>query len=191
MTRCVSRSLNHGVLGLRAAALLGALAMGTGCAQSIGDIDRTQPDLVEKKHFENGQWFIRETVVDVPPTSPTTMVGDMGDLEQIVWEIQQDWLVGYRSYEKIPGTDGTAASDIANPSSQPVTPGLGSGRNTDVYKGNPVVAYRIESHVDVQRTPTMVTITVTGRPVSLLPGVTLPEISRSATGPVERWVPAP
>jgi len=151
MTRCVSRSLNHGVLGLRAAALLGALAMGSGCAQSIGDIDRTQPDLVEKKHFEDGQWFIRETVVDVPPTSPTTMVGDMGDLEEVVWEVQENWLVGYRAYEKIPGTDGTAAADIANPSSQPVTPGLGSGRDPNVYKGNPVVAYRIESHVDVQR----------------------------------------
>lgn len=151
MTRCVSRSLNHGVLGLRAGALLGALAMGTGCAQSIGDIDRTQPDLIEKKHFENGQWFIRETVVDVPPTSPTTMVGDMGDLEEVIWEIHEDWLVGYRAYEKIPGIDGTAASDIANPSSQPLTPGLGSGRKPNVYKGNPVVAYRIESHVDVQR----------------------------------------
>jgi hypothetical protein len=151
MTRCVSRSLNPGVLGLRAAALLGALAMGTGCAQSIGDIDRTQPDLVEKKHFMDGQWFIRETVVDVPPTSPTTMIGDMGDLEEVVWEVQEDWLVGYRAYEKIPGTDDTAASDIANPSSQPVAAGAGYGRNNEIYKGNPVVAYRIESHVDVQR----------------------------------------
>lgn len=151
MTRSVSRSLNSGVLGLPAAALLGALALGTGCAQSVGDIDRTQPDLVDKKHFMEGQWFIRETVIDVPPTSPTTMVGDMGDLEEVVWEIQEDWLVGYRAYEKVPGTDGTAASDIANPSSQPVTAGAGFGSNPDVYKGNPVVAYRIETHVDVQR----------------------------------------
>lgn len=151
MTRCVSRSINPGVLGLRAAALLGALAMGTGCAQSVGDIDRTQPDLVDKDHFIDGQWFIRETVVDVPPTSPTTMIGDMGDLEEVVWEIQENWLVGYRAYEKIPGTDDSAASAIANPSSQPVAPGTGYGRDTGVYKGNPVVAYRIEGHVDVQR----------------------------------------
>jgi hypothetical protein len=139
------------VLGLRASALLGALAMGTGCAQSVGDIDRTQPDLVDKEHFMDGQWFIRETVVDVPPTSPTTMIGDMGDLEEVVWEIQENWLVGYRAYEKIPGTDDSAASDIANPSAQPVAPGTGYGRDADVYKGNPVVAYRIDGHVDVQR----------------------------------------
>ena len=86
MTRCVSRRVDSGVLGLRAAALLGALAMGTGCAQSIGDIDRTQPDLVSKEHFRDSQWFLRETVVDVPPTSPTSMVGDMGQLEQVVWD---------------------------------------------------------------------------------------------------------
>jgi hypothetical protein len=151
MTRCVSRSLNSGVLGLRAAALLGALAMGTGCAQSIGDIDRTQPDLVSKDHFKDSQWFLRETVVDVPPTSPTTMIGDMGQLEQVVWDIQENWLVGYRAYEQIPGLDGTAASDLANPSSQPVSAGLGYGRDPNVYKGNPVVAYRIDGHIDVQR----------------------------------------
>ncbi|HWO11577.1 MAG TPA: zinc-dependent metalloprotease, partial [Polyangiaceae bacterium] len=147
----MSRRLDSGVLGLRAAALLGALALGTGCAQSIGDIDRTQPDLVSKEHFRDSQWFLRETVVDVPPTSPTTMVGDMGTLEQVVWDVQENWLVGYRAYEQVPGLDGTAASDLANPSAQPVAAGLGTGRDPNVYKGNPVVAYRIDSHVDVQR----------------------------------------
>jgi uncharacterized protein DUF4953 len=150
MMRSVSRSLNSSVLGLRAAALLGAVVSATGCAQSIGDIDRTQPDLIAKDHFD-GQWFIRETVVDVPSTSPTSMVGDMGALEEVVWDIQQDWLVGYRAYEQIPGLDGTAESALANPSAQPVRAGMGKGRETNVYKGNPVVAYRIDAHVDVQR----------------------------------------
>jgi hypothetical protein len=150
MMRSVSRSLKFSVLGLRAAALLGAVVSATGCAQSIGDIDRTQPDLIAKDHFD-GQWFIRETVVDVPSTSPTSMVGDMGALEEVVWDIQQDWLVGYRAYEQIPGLDGSAESALANPSSQPVRAGMGDGRDTGVYKGNPVVAYRIAAHVDVQR----------------------------------------
>ena len=70
MIRCVGRSLDSSVLGLKAAALLGALVTGTGCAQSIGDIDRTQPDLISKDHFEEGQWFLRETVVDVQPACP-------------------------------------------------------------------------------------------------------------------------
>lgn len=69
------------------------------------------------------------------------------------------------------------------------TQDAGSAAANQIIRG--ASGYLQDSHVDVQRTPTMVTITVTGRPVSLLPGVTLPEISRSATGPVERWVPAP
>ena len=40
----------------------------------------------------------------------------LGELEQVVWDIQENWLVGYRAYEQIPGLDGTAASDLANPS---------------------------------------------------------------------------
>jgi hypothetical protein len=131
-------------------ASLFALTMSAGCAQSIGDIDRTQPDLIDKSNFD-GQWFIRQTVIDVPPTSPAAFIGEFGDMEMVVWDIQQDYLIGYRAYERVPGTDQTAATDGANPSSTPVVQGTGTGRNPDIYRGNPIVAYRIESHVDVQR----------------------------------------
>lgn len=49
----------------------------------------------------------------------------------------------------------------------------------------------INPQVAVNRTADTVTVTVTGQPVSLIPGVTFPTITRSHTGPVERWVPAP
>lgn len=45
--------------------------------------------------------------------------------------------------------------------------------------------------VTINRTVDTVTVTVTGQPVSLIPGVTMPVITRSHTGPIERWVPAP
>ncbi|HVZ37253.1 MAG TPA: hypothetical protein VG963_32745, partial [Polyangiaceae bacterium] len=150
MTRCVSRSPSLSVLGLRAAALIAVVVTGTGCAESIGDIDRTQPDLIAKKHFE-GEWFVRESVVDVPATSPATFVGENGSLETVVWDIQQNYLVGYRAYQEVPGLDATASQGLAAPSSQPVTVGQGTGRDPNVYKGNPVVAYRILEHADVQR----------------------------------------
>lgn len=150
MTRCVSRSANFSVLGLRAAALIAAVVSGTGCAESIGDIDRTQPDLIAKENFQ-GQWFIRESVVDVPPTSPASFVGENGSIETVVWDIQQNYLVGYRAYQEVPGLDGTAQSQLSQPSAQPVTTGQGQGRDPNVYKGNPVVAYHIDQHVDVQR----------------------------------------
>jgi hypothetical protein len=45
-------------------------------------------------------------------------------------------------------------------------------------------------HVQVDRTGTTVTVTVTGAAVSLIPGISLPPVQRTITGPVERWVPA-
>jgi len=149
MTRVVSRTSHRSVLG-HVATLIAVAAAGTGCADSIGDIDRTQPGLIAKKNFE-GQWFLRETVVDVPETSPAAFVGVNSSLEMVAWDIQEDHLVGYRSYEEIPGIDDRAASALAKPSDQPVTPGLGWGRDPTLYKGAPVVAYRIQEHVDVQR----------------------------------------
>lgn len=47
------------------------------------------------------------------------------------------------------------------------------------------------TNVTINRTVDTVTVTVTGQPVSLIPGLTLPAIERTLTGPIERWVPAP
>lgn len=45
--------------------------------------------------------------------------------------------------------------------------------------------------VAVARTAQQVTVTVTGRPVILVPALHLPPITVTRAGPVERWVPAP
>lgn len=47
-----------------------------------------------------------------------------------------------------------------------------------------------DSNVAVDRTGDTVTVDVTGRAVSMIPGVQLPAVHRTITGPVERWVPA-
>lgn len=129
---------------------LGALlVLLTSCAQSVGDIDRTQPDLVPKDAFE-GQWFIRQSVIDVPATSTGAFIGEMQDMEVVVWEVQEDALVGYRAYEKVPGSEAQAegGSGVASPE---VPESLGAGKDKTLFKGNPIVAYTITSHVDVQR----------------------------------------
>nr|NLD39710.1 pilus assembly protein [Actinomycetales bacterium] len=46
------------------------------------------------------------------------------------------------------------------------------------------------STIAVARSMEMATATVTGRSVSLVPGLELPLISQSAQAPVERWVPS-
>ncbi len=150
MKKRLNRRLVSSWAGLRYATLAGAALASVGCAESVGDLNRVQPDLISKDHFE-GQWFIRETVVDVPGTLPGAFEGRESRMEAIVWDIQEDWLVGYRSYELVPGLDGSAESDLTNPNVQPTSPGRGDGRNPDLYKGNPIVAFRIATHADVQR----------------------------------------
>lgn len=127
-------------------ALLGAaLAVGVlGCGQPEL-IDRTQPNFIKKADLLDGAWYIQETVVDTPKTpGAATVVGYSGKMEKIRWEIQEDMLVAYRSYEVVPGADprvdraASSRGDVKFLDGRP-------------YKGNPVFAYRISSHFDRQR----------------------------------------
>lgn len=138
------RWLRAGVYGSAAALVLAA-----GCAQSVGDVDRTQPNLVPKDAFE-GQWFVRQSVIEVPATAVASFVGEMASMEVVVWEVQQDHLVGYRAYEKVPGIE-AEVEDFSTVNDTEVLDGLGDGRDPNLYKGNPVIAFAISNHVDVQR----------------------------------------
>ncbi len=108
-------------------------------------IDRTQPNFVKKSDLLDGQWYIKETIVDVPKTpGAPTVQGAGGGLEKIRWEVQEGLLVGYRSYEVVPGADPTIDSKRSE---------IGDVRRLDgkPYKGNPVFAFTISSHFDRQR----------------------------------------
>jgi hypothetical protein len=69
------------------------------------------------------------------------------------------------------------------------TTAAGQTAGTQIIDGMP--GFLKNPRVDITRTPTTVTVTITGTAESLIPGVQLPPVSRSITGPVERWVPAP
>ncbi len=116
------------------AALLGATTLlAVGCFQ-VADVDRTQPNKVDKSIFnDGGEWFFRQTVIDVPATSGISFIGEQGTTERVVWDIQEDFLFAYRAYPFQEGGDGH------------VRPGTGP------YLDNPVAAFPIVSHFDVQR----------------------------------------
>lgn len=121
-----------------------AAVVAVGCAQPEL-VDRTQPNFVKKADLLDGQWYIKQTVVDVPKTpGAPTIVGAGSKLEKIRWEIQENMLVGYRTYEVVPGAD---------PRVDPVKSKIGDVRLRDgkPFKGNPVFAYDITSHFDRQR----------------------------------------
>lgn len=120
-----------------------AAFVAVGCGQPEL-IDRTQPNYVKKAELD-GVWYIKETIVDAPKTpSGVATVGNGGKMEKIRWEVQEDLLVAYRSYEVVPGADPRVDrenSKLGNVIFQDGRP----------YKGNPVFAYKILSHFDRQR----------------------------------------
>lgn len=107
------------------------LAVAAGCAPSVGTIDRTQPNGIAKSQF-SGLWYTKSTIIDAEPGASSAVDGYSSDMDKIRWEIREDLLVGYRSYEFIPYAEGLTDQ----------------GRD---FFGAPVVAYPIISHFDIQR----------------------------------------
>ena len=108
------------------------LSLIVSCAQPAPDIDRTQGNLIAKSDL-SGEWYMMQTITEVPPTSWFTFIGETGRTERIRWDIQRDLLVAYRSYPLVRGADST------------------SGEVGFDGSDNPVAAYRIIQHVDVMR----------------------------------------
>ena len=62
------------------------LAAPIACSVGVGDIDRSQPGKIKKEALQ-GEWYYRQTVVDVPFTGGVTFVGEQSILERIQFEI--------------------------------------------------------------------------------------------------------
>ncbi len=89
------------------------LVVGTGCL-GVSDIDRTQPNKLDKSLLA-GEWLFQQTVIDAPYTTGFTFIGEQSEsAERVSWDIQETFLVGYRSYDIVDGggvatsVDGTA-----------------------------------------------------------------------------------
>ena len=137
---------HRGLLGLAALGAMSVLA--SGCVQQVQDIDRTQPNKLLKSDFE-GTWYFRQTVTDVPAEIDYTFIGYTSTQEKLVWDIREDYLIGYRAYESQPGTDPGAGAVVKGKTM--VVDGGEEGFDPSTYKGEPVAAFRITSHFDVQR----------------------------------------
>lgn len=121
-----------------------------GCGDTLGIIDRTQANLVDKGIFE-GEWWTLQSVVEAdgdgtlvgagaslymfPGGSAFTDLaldsGQSAAIGRIRWVIDEDFLYAYRSYELIDG-------------------GNDDGRAPE-FRGQPLAAFAIENHVDIRR----------------------------------------
>jgi len=106
--------------------LLALATVGVGCGPAI-DINRVAPNVVDKSVFA-GEWYGRALVVDKQFHTYSAFIGLEGSLERLKWEITETQLIGYRSYEKVPG------ADPSNPGEQ-----------------NVIVMFPILRHFDVRR----------------------------------------
>ncbi|MBI3184012.1 MAG: zinc-dependent metalloprotease [Myxococcales bacterium] len=138
---------NHRWLAAAAIALLA-----TACAQTGGDVNRVQPNVMKKTDLLDGVWYFRNTVTWTPATTGFTFAGETGNIEKLVWELQENFLIGYRAYPFILG-----AERNVEPSSKPSGTTMkvmgpdGKWVGGQKYFGAPVVAYPIKSHFDIQR----------------------------------------
>lgn len=119
-----------------AAALLSTAGL-TGCAADVGDVDRTQPDQVDKALFQtDDEWYFRQTVVD------TDFQGSSGNaymfealesrLKRVRWVVTQDMLYAMSTVNPVDNlTDGLVEEEE---------------RRLGV-----VAAFPITQHFDVQR----------------------------------------
>ncbi|HEY1099918.1 MAG TPA: hypothetical protein VGF99_13370, partial [Myxococcota bacterium] len=107
-------------------AALAVVLVGAACGEAI-DINRVAPGAVNKSVFAD-EWYARAVVVDKQFGTDRAFVGAEGGLERIKWEVTEGWLNGYRSYEKVPGTD------PSNPGEQTL-----------------IVRFQILKHFDIRR----------------------------------------
>ena len=111
------------------------LSFSPGCAADEGTVDLVQPAFLKKSDLLGKSWYYRRTVVDAPENGGyfgllSVGTGDVGTLERVRFEIQEDHLIAYRDYELIPGAEREEFE-------------------TGSFRGEPVVAFPVEKHFDV------------------------------------------
>ena len=128
-----------------AMALMITTGMLWGCAQEVGDIDRTQPDKIEKALFQtDDEWYLQQTIVDTGmeggnigdgsfmPAGPMAFKALEGPLKRVRWTITENVLYAHSSVELADGV-------------------MEGFDEEDARRLGIVAAFPIQGHFDVQR----------------------------------------
>jgi hypothetical protein len=107
-------------------------------------IDRTRPNYMRKSDLTSGTWYLKSTVVDVPPNSAAAVVGFGGNMEKVHFVVMENILVAFRTYELMPGQEPMIDREKSTTGNVITIEGKR-------YRGAPVGAWTIESHFDRQR----------------------------------------
>lgn len=128
-----------------------------GCAQDVGTIDRVQSNVVKKedllftKDGKRKEWYFRGTVIDAPFASAISFVGDQGNMDRGVFDIQEKFLFFYRTYTFIEGEENQNPRPDVNVKlkNKDGSDYLINGKPVWMDKTAPVLAFPIEKHFDI------------------------------------------
>lgn len=137
--------------------VLGALALGSGCAQERDPINRVQPNVLDKHFFlgadlsdssDDPQFFWRSYVVDASASNSMIGIGSWQGIDRVVWEVTENMLLARKAYAVVDGQDARASNKDPN-----VPEGTDAYGRTLVrsQQGTVVAAYSIQSHFDIRR----------------------------------------
>jgi hypothetical protein len=137
--------------------LLGALALGAGCAQERDPINKVQPNVLNKHFFlgadlsnsaDDPQFFWRSYVVDASASNSMIGIGSWQGIDRVVFEVTENMILVRKAYAIVNAQDNKASN---------ADPNVPSG--TDAYgrtlvrseQGTVVAAYSVQSHFDIRR----------------------------------------
>lgn len=148
-----------GRVGLMAlvAGVVGGSSGVMGCAAERDPINRVQGNALPKSFFlgsdlqspkDDPEFIARTMVVDVPygesGSNFLMFTNTINQVAKIKWEVEEDFLVGRISFERIDGTDGKGLPVKTAADRDPKVP---LAHNDGV----PVYQFRIQSHFDIRR----------------------------------------
>ena len=119
-----------------------------GCAEEVDDIDRTQPNRLEKAELA-GTWYFLQTIIDVPQQSSQAFIGltNFGANSKVLFEVTEHYLYVLPVAETVKFSERKwHRKKIRNYWEEGK-----SNEFIEMYVGQAIAAYPIESHFDVIR----------------------------------------
>ena len=104
-----------------------AVMMAVSCTTERSAVDKTDELALDKRLFE-GEFFFRQTIVDLPYTADYAFIGESSGGKIVKWKITENWLIAYSIWDKLTALDTNEIVDTNE---------------------TPIVAYPIAAHYDI------------------------------------------
>ena len=104
-----------------------AVMMAVSCTTERSAVDKTDELALDKRLFE-GEFFLRQTIVDLPYTADYAFIGESSGGKVVKWKITENWLIAYNVWDKLTAVDTNEIVDVNE---------------------TPIVAYPIAAHYDI------------------------------------------